>query len=246
MRKFLLVLFLGYSFSALAQIETLPYKYTGVFSILDACANSNDGIMTYNGGEISLGDVKIRRRVAGGFYGGDSCKIYIVLMMDKNEKTENYSLRCDIPEEKIEHYINFGKKIAENESDVDKEIFFKMHEEGMCKKLNELPPENSEGCTDSKPLRGDFGDCYSCDEALGITNTNGVCEVVCNGLNGRPERIIYHFDCVLKTCPKEKPLRTEWGGCYSCDYDKPIDVEEDNCSVCENRVMKEGECVMRD
>jgi len=44
-------------------------------------------------------------------------------------------------------------------------------------------------------------------------------------------------NCALKKCPSDKPLRTNFGNCFSCDEPKlPIGDDVENCSVCPNRV----------
>ena len=222
------------------------YAYTGLRSSLKDCLNEDEAVVTtYVAKKISLGNVQVQQKLES-YYENNICRILIGLELKRNEKIENYSLQCDIPKAKIENYINPEKSITVDEANADQEIFSQITKAGMCKKISELPAVNSEGCSDSSPLKGNFDECYSCDRPEGISlGKSRDCERVCNGLHGRSKRIIEHFDCVLQTCPTEKPLRDRWGNCYSCNYRDSVDAME-SCSVCKNRKIKDKKCVITD
>ena len=221
------------------------YKYAGIRYSLNDCKNLDNGTATYGSEKISFGNIQVQQKVQSS-YEKNICYILVGLVVQKNGKNENYSIRCEIPEAKINRYIDFKKSLENDDPETDKKIFSKMYKDGICKKVADLPPENSEGCPDSKPLKewGLGNKCYSCDEPGRIDNNND-CERVCNGLHGRAMRIVKSFDCVLETCPANAPLRDTFGSCYSCDYDDPVATDE-GCSVCKNRKVEDGNCVIAD
>jgi len=88
--------------------------------------------------------------------------------------------------------------------------------------------------------------CTSCDETKALEVAN--CQDCPNRQNYKS---IWGPRCVLKTCPKEMPLRADDGACVSCD-DYQI-ISAFNCSVCPNRVeLKKpyynaaGRCVLKE
>ena len=249
------------------------YKYQGILFALSECEQKrsyNQGKEVLELG----GDIKIHQGVSS-FYETGICQVLLSLTMERNGKSEAHSLRCDIvsainissytkPYSKlIQQYA--PKVIVETDSSgttstshpgqqtdevsaADRELLLKMYKAGICKKLSDFPPVNSTGCTNSKPLMGWDKECHSCEEAgeisLSMKNKDD-CEKVCNGTHGRSKRIRKRgSDCVLESCPKDKPLNDGWGNCYPCDHDSPVD--DDNCSLCPNRRVKNGKCVIAD
>ena len=82
-------------------------------------------------------------------------------------------------------------------------------------------------CPGDKPLKGEDGECYSCDDPEGIFVLD--CSVC-------PNRKIIRGHCSLSTCPVDKPMREEFGNCSSCDMLKYIPfIAEDQCALCPNR-----------
>lgn len=223
------------------------YKYAGIRYSLDDCKNPDNGTTTYGSEKISFGNIQVQQKVQSS-YEKNICHILVGLVVRRNGKNENYSIRCEIPEAKINRYIDFEKSLENDDLEADKKIFSKMYKDGICKKMADLPPENSEGCPDSKPLKewGLGNECYSCDELerIKLKNSND-CERVCNGLHGRAMRVEESFDCVLETCPASAPLRDAFGSCYSCDYDDSVTTDE-GCSVCKNRKVEDGSCIIAD
>ena len=101
-------------------------------------------------------------------------------------------------------------------------------------------------CPDAYPLMDEKGYCYSCDEVEVIKLADkDSCERICNGNNGTTKRIADFWGCKLEVCPENKPLEGSFGKCRTCKYDGPVsDVE--HCSLCPNRKVKDGKCVISD
>lgn len=241
------------------------YKYQGILFALSECGHErshNQGTET-----LSFGDIKIHQGVSG-FYETGVCQVLLSLTMDRNGKTEDHSLRCDVVSEAnissytkpysklIQQYApkvveenggiaTYGGQQTDEVSAADRELLLKMYKAGICKKLSEFPPVNSKGCPNNKPLMGWDDECHTCEETEKIHLKNeDDCAKVCNGTHGRSKRVRKSWDCALESCPKDKPLNDGWGNCYSCDYDSPVD--DDNCSLCPNRRVKNGECIIAD
>lgn len=101
-------------------------------------------------------------------------------------------------------------------------------------------------CPDSYPLMSEDGYCYSCDEAEVIKLADeDSCERICSGQNGTTKRISDFFGCKLEKCPENKPLEDSFGKCRSCKYDGPVS-DTKNCSLCPNRKIQDGVCVIAD
>ena len=245
------------------------YKYQGILFALNECQHPTEA---YNAGqeELLLGDIKIRQGGADSSYENGICQILLPLSMERNGKSENYSLRCDIPGAKVSSYTQpyaqliqqyAPKKSASSDGTIsffdgqrndevtkaDKALLLKMNQDRACRKLSDLPPVNSKGCSNATPLKDWDGRCHSCAEVasikLSMKNENE-CSKVCSGVHGRPMRILKMGDCVLESCPKDRPLKDHWGDCYACDYDGA--VEGEGCSRCPNRTIKGDKCVIAD
>ena len=92
-------------------------------------------------------------------------------------------------------------------------------------------------CTDlTKPLYSSRdSQCHSCDYSYSIPLSelpDRKCTELCS--NRKPE----NGQCVLASCPSDKPLMDANGGCHACDTETSVNVEgvEANCNVC----SKEG------
>ncbi len=101
-------------------------------------------------------------------------------------------------------------------------------------------------CPKEYPLMDEKGYCYACDEQEVIKLADrDSCERICNGVNGTTKRIADFWGCKLEKCPQSKPLEDSFGKCRSCKYDGPVS-DTKNCSVCQNRTLKKGRCVISD
>lgn len=247
------------------------YRYEGILLALAECdalkkAHQETSGMSSGDSEISLGEhIKIQQGMSQSRSKG-ICKIIISQIMSRNGNEKNYSLRCDVIDENTNKILNYYAdilkgnlpKISRNSYTsgnqtaeialADKETFIQLYKNGICKSVALYPPVNSLGCPASKPLRGGWfeGECYSCDdlETIKVKNRKE-CEEVCDGSHGRARRKIESFDnCVLASCPADRPLKDSGGTCQSCDFEGPL--EDDNCSVCPNRKIKGSKCVIAD
>lgn len=249
------------------------YKVQGALSALNKCATkrmNQDNGMVYGPGteQIALGsNIQIRQSVDSVYENG-VCQVLFSLSVEKNGNPQDYSLRCDVADAKIAQYINpysdllrqqaadsqtqdgsftvsFGKQ-TNKMTKADRELFSKMTKNKLCKKLSDFPAENSAGCSGSQPLKDWNNRCHSCNENQSINLSKSEdCARICNGSSGRSKRQIIRGDCVLESCPKNMPLKDSFGVCHSCDYDNPVEADE-KCSLCPNRTIKNGECVVAD
>lgn len=241
------------------------YKYQGILFALSECEQKRS--YAQGKGTLTLGNIKIHQGVSSSYETG-ICQVLLSLTIDRDGKSEDHSLRCDVvsainissyikpytkliqqyaPKMSIEEGSFSFSMVQQNDeiSAADRELLMKMYKAGICKKLNDFPPVNSKGCTNSKPLMGWDDECHTCEETEKIHLRNeDDCEKVCNGTHGRSKRVKKSWDCALESCPNDKPLNDGWGNCYSCDFDAPTD--DDNCSLCPNRRVKNGKCVIAD
>ena len=106
--------------------------------------------------------------------------------------------------------------------------------------------DNTNVCAYRSPLK-----CYRCDyPGVILVGSPEHCTSVCSNREtntiGSGTGINYVYNCVLKTCPSDKPLRGMFNECISCD-DASQFVGVSNCEVCLNRyVDKQGYCVFKD
>ena len=244
------------------------YKYQGILFALNECHHPT-GSYGASTETLSLGKIKIQQGGASSTYVNGICQVLLPLSLERNGKTENHSLRCDIAGGKISSYTQpyaqlikqygpkatangnvsfsfFGSTENEEVTKANKELLLKMYQDRTCKKLVDLPPVNSKGCPNATPLKDWTGKCHSCEEVERISaDSKTECETVCNGLHGRSKRV-NKLDCILAHCPKNKPLRDHWGECVPCDYEKPTKADE-NCSIsCPNRTIRKDKCVIAD
>ncbi|MBQ8557537.1 MAG: hypothetical protein IJ440_01935, partial [Alphaproteobacteria bacterium] len=85
-------------------------------------------------------------------------------------------------------------------------------------------------CSGDTPLHYE-GKCYACDYGQAIPLMylpEGKCKELCK--NRKAE----NGQCVLESCPADKPLMDASGGCHACDEEAGVNVKgvEDNCKVC--------------
>ena len=109
-----------------------------------------------------------------------------------------------------------------------------------------LKCDSLENGTEGKPLHGEYGQCYSCNDKTSI-NVNGQnmqrCHSICNN------RLLFGNTSMCNlACPPEKPLMINISGdCSDCLYPDKISVSSINgdCSkLCPNRKEKDGYCVL--
>ena len=90
-------------------------------------------------------------------------------------------------------------------------------------------------CTGTTPMMDTGGKCQSC-EYNGVVPLSAIPQgKTCSGLC--PNREEQGTNCVLKTCPTEKPMEDKNGGCHACDETAVILVPNNDCSACENRFL---------
>ena len=118
-------------------------------------------------------------------------------------------------------------------------------------------------CPSDRPLLSKDGECYACDELNAIKLQNEEdCETKCL-VDGQPSRNQSYWGCSLNQCPEgtykdgfEKcvlepticpashPLR-EKNGCYSCQYEKALDMDPDDIEKCLTACVDENNQPLR-
>lgn len=120
-------------------------------------------------------------------------------------------------------------------------------------------------CPKEFPIRDERGACRAPDDPLPITfvnpnggkrgsyssRTKGAGDYQKEQCDKYPERTYvrlhpdkaydYEYGCILKTCPKDKPMRID-SGCYSCATDRKLKTDEQTCQLCPNRIMYGNLC----
>lgn len=94
--------------------------------------------------------------------------------------------------------------------------------------------------------------CYSCDEPDAImVGSSEECTKTCPNreinTRGSGSGNNFVYNCVLKNCPPNKPLRGYFGNCKSCDDTSNDFWSTPNCEVCPNRYTdKDNKCQFKD
>ena len=101
-----------------------------------------------------------------------------------------------------------------------------------------------EGTYANKPLRGNDGNCYACNDTTNIyVGENGKCNEIC----ANRQLTQAGYCSVSQTCDETKPLQDNYGKCYACNATDPVYVTtRGKCeAVCSNRVMNSnGYCAL--
>ena len=130
------------------------YKYKGILFALGECEQEK----SYKDWEetLSIGEIKINQAVKG-IYKNNMCQILLSLTMERNGRSEDYSLRCDVDDTNVSVYIKpylnllqqYAPKMSQSGTKfsfsggkytnkvliADKELLLKMYKDGRCKKV---------------------------------------------------------------------------------------------------------------
>jgi hypothetical protein len=130
------------------------YRYKETLFALDNCTKNKNVDYPSSNESLTLGEnIEISKSLSASYQNG-SCQIVSSLIVKRNGKTKDYSLRCEVKEQDIAQYTGpysnlikqYGPKISANSfssgqqteavSKADKEILTKMIKDGMCKRTN--------------------------------------------------------------------------------------------------------------
>ncbi len=99
-------------------------------------------------------------------------------------------------------------------------------------------------CPKEKPLRVFGGRCVECDisDIPADVEKKEDCDICPNRyFDEKKER------CILKECPKDKPLRDKISDdCHACNDGTPeVFITQDSCEKCPDRIYKQGKCQLK-